>query len=312
MIYNYAISNSGGDYMDYYSSIKELLINNELIKKAKDYSKNRSDLTTYYDVGKLLVEAQGGEQKAKYGNKLIKNYSRKLTDELGKGYSERSLKYMRKFYIWQKRQPIAAQLSWSHYIELLSVKDDYEIKYYIDVCKRNNLSRNELRNRIKNKEYERLDEKARNKVINKESVELIDTVKNPIFIKNSTGNYNISEKMLQKLILEDIPYFLNELGDGYCFIKNEYKIKLENRYNYIDLLLFNIKYNCYVVVELKVTELKKEYIGQIEFYMNYIDNNIKTTNHNKTIGILIVRENNQFVIKYKTNEEIISRVYELI
>ena len=308
----YDISNSGGDNMDYYSSIKELLINNELTKKAKDYSKNRSDLTTYYDVGKLLVEAQGGEQKAKYGNRLIRNYSRKLTEELGKGYSERSLKYMRKFYIWQKRQPIAAQLSWSHYIELLSIKDDCEIKYYIDVCKRNNLSRNELRNRIKNKEYERIDKKTINKVINKESVELIDTVKDPIFIRNTSGMDNISEKMLQKLILENLNDFLDELGEGYSYIKNEYKIKLGNIYNSIDLLLFNIKYNCYVVVELKVTELKKEYIGQIEFYMNYIDNNLKTTNHNKTIGILIVKENNQFVIKYKTNDEIISRVYELI
>ena len=169
-----------------------------------------------------------------------------------------------------------------------------------------------MRRRIKNKEYERLDEKTRNKVINKESVELIDTVKDPIFIRNTSDIDNISEKMLQKLILEDIPSFLNELGDGYCFIKNEYKIKLENTYNYIDLLLFNIKYNCYVVVELKVTELKKEHIGQIEFYMNYIDNNLKEPNHNKTIGILIVKENNQFVIKYKTNDEIISRVYELI
>ena len=298
--------------MDYYSSIKELLINNELTKKAKDYSKNRSDLTTYYEVGKLLDEAQGGEQKAKYGNKLIKNYSIKLTEELGKGYSERSLNYMRKFYIWQKRQPIAAQLSWSHYIELLSIKDDSKIKYYIDVCKKNNLSRNELRNRIKSEEYERLDAKIRNKIINKESVELIDTVKNPILIRNTTGIADISEKMLQKLILEDIPSFLDELGDGYCFIKNEYKIKLGNTYNSIDLLLFNIKYICYVVVELKVTELKKEHIGQIEFYMNYIDNNLKTPNQNKTLGILIVKENNQFVIKYKTNNEIISRVYELV
>ena len=123
---------------------------------------------------------------------------------------------------------------------------------------------------------------------------------------------NISEKMLQKLILENLNDFLDELGEGYSYIKNEYKIKLGNIYNSIDLLLFNIKYNCYVVVELKVTELKKEHIGQIEFYMNYIDNNLKTTNHNKTIGILIVKENNQFVIKYKTNDEFISRVYELI
>ena len=101
--------------MDYYNSIKELLINNELTKKAKDYSKNKSDLATYYEVGKLLIEAQGGESKAKYGNMLINKYSEKLTRELGKGYSTRSLKYMRKFYLLQKGQRIAAKLSWSHY-----------------------------------------------------------------------------------------------------------------------------------------------------------------------------------------------------
>ena len=305
---NYDISNSGGDNMDYYSSIKELLINNELIKKAKDYSKNRSDLTTYYEVGKLLSDA--GKY---YGEQIIKNYSNKLLVDIGKKYEVSTLKRMRQLYwLIQKGAPLEHQLSFSHYKILIPLKDIDKIKYYIDVCKRNNLSRNELRNRIKNKEYERLDAKTRNKIINKESIELIDTVKNPILIRNTIGIDDISEKMLQKLILEDIPYFLNELGDGYCFIKNEYKIKLENTYNYIDLLLFNIKYNCYVVVELKVTELKKEHIGQIEFYMNYIDNNLKEPNHNKTIGILIVKENNQFVIKYKTNDEIISRVYELI
>ena len=304
----YVISSSGGDYMNYYSSIKELLINNELTKKVKDYSKNRSDLTTYYEVGKLLSDA--GKH---YGEQIIKDYSNKLFIDIGKKYEVSTLKRMRQLYwLIQKGAPLEHQLSFSHYKILIPLKDIDKIEYYIDVCKRNNLSRNELRNRIKNKEYERLDEKTRNKIINKESIELIDTVKNPILIRNTLDISDISEKMLQKFILEDIPYFLNELGDGYCFIKNEYKIKLENTYNYIDLLLFNIKYNCYVVVELKGTELKKEHIGQIEFYMNYIDNNLKESNHNKTIGILIVKENNQFVIKYKTNDEIISRAYELI
>ena len=295
--------------MDYYSSIKELLINNELTKKAKDYSKNRSDLTAYYEVGGLVKKAGN-----KYGEAIVKKYSEQLTKEIGKGYTVSSLKRMRQFYrIIQKGATLSHLLSYSHYVELVILENDINaINYYINLTIINKLTVRDLRRRIKNKEYERLDEKTRNKVINKESVELIDTVKDPIFIRKTNGIDDISEKMLQKLILEDIPYFLNELGDGYCFINNEYKIKLGNTYNYIDLLLFNIKYNCYVVVELKVTELKKEYIGQIEFYMNYIDNNIKTSNHNKTIGILIVRENNQFVIKYKTNEDIISRVYELI
>ena len=306
----YDISNSGGDYMDYYSSIKELLINNELIKKAKDYSKNRSDLTTYYDVGKLLTEAG-----KKYGKNVINEYSEKLVVEIGKKYNPRTLRRMRQFYIFCKKQkwPAApAKLTISHYDELMRLSDRNEIIYYIELCDRKNVSSKNLRLNIKNNEYWRINEESRRRLAKNEKLDLIDTVKDPIFIRKTDGIDDISEKMLQKLILEDIPYFLNELGDGYCFINNEYKIKLGNTYNYIDLLLFNIKHNFYVVVELKVTELKKEHIGQIEFYMNYIDNNIKTSNHNKTIGILIVRENNQFVIKYKTNEEIISRVYELI
>ena len=295
--------------MDYYSSIKELLINNELIKKAKYYSKNRSDLTTYYDVGGLVKKAGN-----KYGEAIVKRYSEQLTREIGKGYTVSALKRMRQFYrIIQKGAKLSHLLSYSHYVELVVLENDIDaINYYINITISNRLTVRNLRKKIKNKEYERLDAKIRNKTINKESVELIDTVKNPILIRNTTGIADISEKMLHKLILEDIPSFLDELGDGYCFIKNEYKIKLGNTYNSVDLLLFNIKYNCYVVVELKVTELKKEHIGQIEFYMNYIDNNLKASNHNKTLVILIVKENNQFVIKYKTNDGIISRVYELI
>ena len=118
--------------------------------------------------------------------------------------------------------------------------------------------------------------------------------------------------MLQNLILEGIPSFLDELGNGFTFIRNEYKIKLGNRYNYIDLLLYNINFNCYVVVELKVTELKKEHIGQIETYMNYVDKNIKNINQNPTIGIIICKENNVFIMKYITNNNIFEKEYSLI
>ena len=131
-------------------------------------------------------------------------------------------------------------------------------------------------------------------------------------IKNSNNYKNISEKVLQKLILEDIPSFLKELGDGFTFIDNEYKIKLGDKYNYIDLLLYNIKYKCYVVVELKVTELKKEHPGQIQTYMNYIDKNIKTIEEKDTVGIIICRQDNEYVIKYCSDERIIARKYELV
>ena len=105
---------------------------------------------------------------------------------------------------------------------------------------------------------------------------------------------------------------MKELGNGFCYIGNEYKIKIGDRYNYIDLLLFNYEYNCYVVVELKVTELKKEHIGQIEIYMNYIDNNLRKINQEKTIGIIICKKDNKYVIEYYSDSRIISREYELV
>ena len=113
------------------------------------------------------------------------------------------------------------------------------------------------------------------------------------------------------MILEVIPTFLDELGNGFTFIKNEYKIKIGNNYNYIDLLLYNIDFNCYVVVELKVTELKKEHIGQIEVYMNYIDKNLKKVTQDKTIGIILCRKDNKFIMKYCSDERIRVREYKL-
>ena len=300
---------------NYYDEIKNELINNEVYKKVKDYSKNRNELSTYYNVGKILIEAQGGEDRAKYGDGLIKEYSKRLTKELGKGYSTRSLKNMRRFYLlFEKGQPLAAQLSWSHYCELLPLKDINEIEYYIKISSEQCLSKRKLREKIKNKEYQRLDDNTKLKLINKEEIDIGDNIKNPIIIKNKLGidKEDISEKILQKLILEDIPSFLKELGEGYSFIENEYKIKINNTYNYIDLLLFNIKYNCYVVVELKVTEVKKEHIGQVEVYMNYIDKHVKGINNNKTIGIIVARRDNHYYIEYSSDKRIYTRDYEIV
>ena len=294
--------------MNYYNEIKTELINNEITKRVKDYSKNRSDLNTYYNVGKLLSEA--GKH---YGEGIIKEYSKRLTNELGKGYSISNLKNMRNFYVFfSKSQTMSGQLTWSHYIELLKLVDKEKINYYIKIIEEENLSVRELRQRIKNNEYERLDESTKEKLKEKEELKLPDLVKGPIQIRNTSGNNEISEKVLQKFILEDIESFLKELGNGFCFIGSEYKIKIGDRYNYIDLLLFNYEFNCFVVVELKVTELKKEHIGQIEFYMNYIDKNLKNINQNKTIGIIICKKENKYVIEYCSDDRIIAREYELV
>ena len=135
-------------------------------------------------------------------------------------------------------------------------------------------------------------------------------MKNPIIFKNSNNYETISEKVLQKLILEDIEFFMKKLGNSFCFIGSEYKIRIGNNFNYIDLLLFSYEYNCFVVVELKTTELKKDHIGQIQVYMNYIDENLKKFNQDKTIGIIICKQENKYIIKYCSNDKIIVRGYE--
>ena len=294
--------------MNYYNEIKNELVNNEINRKVKNYSINKSDLDAYYNVGRMLSEAGNH-----YGEGIIEEYSKRLTYELGKGYSKRNLWLMLKFYeLNEKVQTLSAQLSWSHYCELLSFENTDKINYYIELVKNNNLSVRQLRERIKSNEYERLPESTKNKSVEQKESDIVDFIKNPILIKNSNKYDIFSEKVLQKLILEDIENFLEELGIGFTFIKSEYPIKLGNRYNYIDLLLYNIKYRCYVVVELKITELKKEHTGQIMTYMNYIDKNVKGIDDNKTVGIIICKQNNQYVIDYCSDDRIIAREYELV
>ncbi len=292
---------------NYYNEIKNELINNEVYKRVKDYSKNRNELSVYYNVGKLLSEA--GKH---YGEGIIKEYSRKLTIEIGSGYGISNLKRMRQFYlIVEKGVALPHQLSWSHILAILPINNINEINYYISISIEQNLSYRQLRGKIKSKEYQRLDDKTKLKLINKEETVVSDFIKNPIIIRNkyNVDKEHITEKILQKLILEDIEKFLLELGTGFSFIKSEYKIKIGSTYNYIDLLLFNYTYNCFVVIELKVTELKKEHIGQIEVYMNYVDKNIKTINQDKTIGVIICKKDNGYYIEYSSDSRIIKNIF---
>ena len=296
--------------MNYYNEIKEQLINNEINRTVKNYSINRSDLNSYYNVGKILNEA--GKH---YGEGIIKEYSQKLKYDLNKNYSVRLLYRMLKYYNFvskEKLPTLSAKLSWSHYDEILRFDDINKIAFYIKISEQQNLSVRQLRERIKSNVYERLPESTKNKLIKQDESNVVDFVKNPIVIRNSNKYDIFSEKVLQKLILEDIENFLDELGNGFTFIKSEYPIKLGNQYNYIDLLLYNIKYKCYVVVELKVTELKKEHTGQIMTYMNYINKNIKTIEENDTVGIIICKQDNEYVIKYCSDDRIIAREYELV
>ena len=296
--------------MDYYNEIKNELVSNEVYSRVKDYSKNRYQLEKYYNVGKLLSEA--GKH---YGERIIDIYSKKLQIEVGKKYNKRTLFRIRQFYNFfanKKVSPVATQLSWSHYTELLPIKDENKFIYYLNISINHNLSKRQLRDRIKSNEYERLSNNAKNKLIKNDNITIEDNIKHPIMISNKYDTDNITEKMLKEIILDNITSFMKELGDGFSFIDSEYKIKLGDSFNYIDLLFFNYKFNCFVVIELKVTELKKEHIGQIRLYMNYIDKNIKKSNHEDTIGIIIVKKDNKYVIEYSSDERIYRTTYLLI
>ena len=295
--------------MNYYDEIKNKIIDNEIYSKVKDYSKERNTVITYFEIGRLLKEAG-----SKYGDNIIDEYSKKLIVEVGKKYNRRTLFRMKQFYNVFSNEKVSTlwtQLSWSHLRLLFSLNNE-QINYYINITVERNFAVRELENKIKSNEYERLPIETRKKLIHEEKLEVKDLVPNPILIRNVNSIEIITEKVLHNLILEDIESFMKELGNSFCFIGSEYKIKIGDTYHKIDLLLFNIKCNAYVVVELKVTEFKVEYISQVQKYMNYIDKNIKEINNNQTIGIIICRKKNKFVIEYCSDDRISVREYELV
>ena len=296
--------------MNYYNEIKEQLIKSEIYDRAKDHSKDRHKVKVYFEIGRLLNEA--GKE---YGKNVIKQYAEKLMLEVGKKYKVSNLYKMRKFYeIFsdEKLYPLGTKLCWSHYRELLTIKNIDEIIYYIHICEECNLSRRQLQERIENHEYNRLSSETKIKLIESKELKVNDLIPNPIIIKSDSLKDEISEYALKQAILNNIDDFLRQLGIGFTYVGNEYKIKVGDRYNYIDLLLYNIKYKCYVVIELKITELKKEHTGQIMTYMNYIDKNVKTIEENNTVGIIICKQDNEYVIKYCSDDRIIAREYELV
>ena len=296
--------------MNYYKEIKNKLIDDEIYSRVKDYSKEKHTLLTYYEVGKLLLEAG-----TKYSNDIIGNYSEKLSIEVDKKYNSRTLRRMRQLYQFfekQKWSPMGTKLSISHIRQLFSLNDSNEINYYANQIEKRNLSKRQLEEIIKNKEYKRLPAETKKKLALDYKIEIKDLVPNPILIRNKNNIEIINEKTLHHLILEEIELFMKGLGSSFSFIGSEYKIKIGYRSHHIDLLLFNIKFNCYVVIELKVTKFKAEYISQVQKYMNYVDKNIKEMSNNKTMGILICKRENKFVIEYCSDDRIAVREYELV
>lgn len=297
---------------DYKNKIITLIEKDIVNQKKYNYYKNESLVNTYFEIGKLLVEAQGGEERAKYGNSLIKKWSEELVKKYGKGYDESNLRRFRQFYLtFEICGTLCHTLSWSIIRYLLPIKNINKRNYYINLCIKNNLSVRKLKQEIKSESFERLSLANKNNIkliTNKDDMLIKDTFKDPFLIYTNINEDKIDEKTLKEIILEKIEKNILELGVGFSFIGSE--VRLDN--HRCDLLFFNVEYDCYVVIELKTRKLQASDVGQIEGYINYIDKNIKKERHNNTIGIIMTKENNYYVMKYCSNPNIYETTYRII
>ena len=295
---------------NYLENIRSYIISEQARTIVRDYSANKSKLETYYKIGKELAEA--GKH---YGEGIIKKYSVDLKNEFGKSYGFTNLNYMRQFYnfvlTFPNFQPVVGNLTLTHILILLPLKNLDEIKFYINLAIRDNLSKRALADRIKLNEYGRLTPETKLKLKEEKEINQSEMVPSTIVIPSDKLKKELTEKVLEELVIKNISVVMKQLGEGYSFIESQYKINVGNKKNYIDLLLFNIKFNNYVVIELKAREFRKEDIGQIKLYMNYIDKEVKNITQNKTMGIIITKEINEFVIRYIKEDNIAISTFDI-
>ena len=312
-IYGVYIRIEGRFPMNYYSEIEVYIKKNEVSKKARVLEENQSTLENYWNIGRLLVEAQGGSERAKYGNGLIKEWSIKYTEKYGKGYDATNLKRFRKFFLcFPKGATLWHQLTWSQLREIILIEDENKRNYYINLCMTKKLSVRELIKEIKNNISERLiNNPYKLVIIVPLKSSLLNQMKNPILIELEKEKAIQNEQDLETTILAKLQNFFSQLGEGFTLVDNQYKINYGNKKYYIDIFLFNYKLNCFVVVELKLRELKKEDKAQIEFYMKLIDEQVKESFHNKTIGIIISKKQDKLIANFVRSESVIPLTYEI-
>ena len=300
--------------MNYFDEIKNYVKKAEIGRAIREANANKELVDCYWNVGRLLVEAQGGKEKAKYGNELINKWAEKLKKEYGKGYNYTNLSRFRQFYLaFPIIAPLGQQLSWTIIRTILPIKDENKRNYYINLCLENNLSKRELEKEIKTNSYERLEHKPDkiDIVVPSKVPSIANNFKNPILLKLKNNEIK-NESDLEKLIYSQLSYVFLQLGNGFTWVGNQYKISDGNKNYFIDMLLYNYVYNCFVVVEIKCRKLKKEDKGQVEFYMNLVDNFVKEASNNPTIGIIITKNQDKFIANFVRNEKVIPLTYELV
>ncbi len=293
--------------MEFYENIKKLM--NESRQHVLTYV-NTTMLFTYWNIGKMIVEEQGGSSKAKYGDKLISELSKQMTFDFGKGFDERNLRKIRQFYlmypIWDSVRP---ELSWTHYRTLMRVEEQEIRTYYMEEAIKSNWSVRQLERQISTCAYSRVIVNKQNIVdINKDiSTEIVKyepstVIKDPYMLEflGLDNNVEIKELELEEALINHLQKFLLELGRGFCFVARQKRITFDNEHYFIDLVFYNAILKCYVVIDLKTTKLSHESLGQIDLYRNYYDEEVKMPDDNPTIGLLLVTEQDTLVAKYSS------------
>lgn len=312
--------NSDNEINSIFDSIKNLVINS---RNKVYHTVNTEMLNLYWNIGKIIMEIQQGDERASYGDAVLDKLSQKLTNEFGKGFSKRNLERMRKFYIFF---PIAttmsSQLSWSHYLELIKIDDEQKRKFYLNECINSKWSVRELQRQRDSLLYERLTISAdKEKILElSEKGQILktskDLVKDPFVLEflDIKENTDYLESDLEKNIIEHLKEFLLELGKGFSYVGNQIRLTLEEDHFYPDLVFYNRLLKCFVIIDLKIGKVSHQDIGQMQIYVNYYDREIKQDDEKPTVGILLSTNKNETVVKYtlpKDNKTIFSSEYKL-
>jgi len=293
------------NYTHLINSIGELL---ESARRHVARTINTILVKTYWEIGKRIVEyEQKGEKRADYGEGLLKRLSRDLRKRYGKGFSRSNLQYMRLLYIKYPRcQTLSGKLSWSHYVELLSISDDLARSFYEKQCIKENWSVRELRRQINSMLFERIalskDKKGvlqlakKGQIIEKEE----DILKDPYIFEflGIPERYQYTEKELEQRLIDNLQMFLLELGKGFAFVSRQYRITLDNNHFYVDLVFYHTILKCYVLIDLKVGKITHQDVGQMNMYLNYFKAEVNSDSDNPPVGIILGAEKSNILIEY--------------
>ena len=293
---------------NYINEIKKILKN----ARQKAYTAvNSAMVEAYWEIGRRIVEEeQRGKERAEYGKEILQNLSKELTEEFGKGYSYRTLREIRQFYLmfsdFEKWRTVSAKLTWSHFQKVLRVSDEKARIFYLTEAAENMWSVRTLDRNISTLYYNRIVASIDKKIVENEMKEKTKKLQAEEFIKNPVvlefldlpTNMSYTESQLEKALTDDIQKFMMELGKGFAFVERQQHIRTENSDFYIDLVFYNYILKCFVIVELKTEKLTHQDIGQLDMYVRMYDDLKKQENDNPTIGLLLCTETDGTIIKY--------------